>query len=108
MLDLVKKLSPFKRMQRHRQGLRFFGATSAAVGGLLFVASVPLVLDPAATISVDHIPTSALGTKLGFAFFAAGFFVLGVFLLKAPPRVLDRFYVWRQSARHAVFGGGGA
>jgi hypothetical protein len=87
----------YKRMRRHRNGLRLLGSTFALVGGLLFISGIWLLLDPESTITVNGEPTTSVGAKLHYTVFSAAFLGVGLFFLCAKARVLDKLFVWRQS-----------
>jgi hypothetical protein len=99
----MKDATVLKRMRRHRRGIRFLGMMFSLVGGLLLFAFVPLVFDPQATIMSNGVRSNALGDKLSAALFVSGFVAAGLFFLLAPRRVVDRMFLWRESARYALF-----
>ncbi|HEY8587118.1 MAG TPA: hypothetical protein VIL60_10405 [Rhodanobacter sp.] len=87
-----------KKMRRHRRLFRFMGFVWALIGGMLLLSFIPLVLDPSASIVYNGAPTTAFGAKLSAALFAGAFLVAGLCFLFVPARMLDRLFVWRQSA----------
>lgn len=92
----------FKKMRRHRHLFRFMGVMWALAGGMLVVAFLPLVFDPHATINYNGVATTAVGPKLFAVLFAGAFLVAGLCFLFAPARLLDRLFVWRQSALSSI------
>ena len=92
-----------KKMRRYRRTFRFVGLVWSLVGGMLVVFFGPLVLDPHASIVYNGTPTTAFGPKLSAVLFAGAFLVAGLCFLFLPARVLDRVYVWRQSALSSIF-----
>jgi hypothetical protein len=92
-----------KLMRRHRRLFRFTGFIWALVGGILLFSFVPLVMDPNASIIYNGVRTTAFGPKLSAMLFAGAFLVAGLCFLFVPARWLDRIYIWRQSARSALF-----
>jgi hypothetical protein len=91
-----------KKMRRYRRLFRFMGIAWALVGGMLLVSFIPLVLDPDASIVYNGTPTTAFGPKLSAALFSGAFLVTGLCFLFLPARILDRLFVWRQSALSAL------
>jgi uncharacterized membrane protein len=94
--------SQLKKMKRHRRLYRFMGFTWALVGAMLLFAFVPLVFDPASTITYNGVPTTDMGAKVSATVFCAGFFVAGLGFLFVPGRLLDRLFIWRQSLWSAI------
>jgi hypothetical protein len=86
-----------KKMKRSRQTYRFMGFTWALVGAILLSGFVPLLFDPASTISSNGVLTNDMGTKVSAVAFCGAFFVVGLFFLFVPGRLLDRLFIWRQS-----------
>lgn len=74
------------------------GLIWSLVGGMLLVSFIPLVLDPHASIVYNGTPTTAFGPKLSAVLFTGAFVAAGLCFLFLPKRMLDRLYVWRQSA----------
>ena len=91
-----------KKMRRYRRLFRLMGVVWALVGGMLLVSFIPLVLDPGASIVYNGAPTTAFGPKLSAALFSGAFLAAGLCFLFLPARVLDRLFVWRQSALSAL------
>ena len=91
-----------KKMRRYRRLFRLMGVVWALVGGMLLVSFIPLVLDPGASIVYNGAPTTAFGPKLSAALFSGAFLATGLCFLFLPARVLDRLFVWRQSALSAL------
>lgn len=92
-----------KQMRRHRRLFRLMGLIWTLVGSMLTLSFVPLVLDPNASIVYNGVRTTAFGPKLSAALFTGAFLVAGLCFLFVPARLLDRLYVWRQSALSALF-----
>ncbi|WP_150119045.1 hypothetical protein [Massilia sp. NR 4-1] len=86
-----------KKMKRHRRTYRFMGFTWALVGAKLLFSFVPLLFDPASTISSNGVLTSDMGTKVSAVVFCGAFVVAGLCFLFVPDRLLDRLFIWRQS-----------
>ena len=86
-----------KKKRRHRRLFRFMGFIWALVGAML-LSFIPLVLDPGASIVYNGSPTTAFAPKLSAALLAGAFVVAGLSFLFIPARMLDRLFVWRQSA----------
>jgi hypothetical protein len=74
------------------------GFVWALVGGMLLLSIIPLVLDPNASIVYNGAPSTAFGAKLSAALFTGAFLVAGLCFLFVPARMLDRLFVWHQSA----------
>jgi hypothetical protein len=91
-----------KKMRRYRRLFRFLGFIWTLVGGMLLLSFVPLVLDPNASVMYNGVRTTAFGVKLSAALFAGAFVVAGLCFLFAPARLLDRLFIWRQSALSAL------
>lgn len=94
--------SQLKKMKRHRRLYRLMGFTWAVVGIFLLAGFLPLLFDPSSTINYNGAPTSDIGPKVSAVVFASAFVVAGLAFLLIPARMLDRLFVWRQSARSAV------
>jgi hypothetical protein len=92
-----------KKMRRHRRLFRLMGFVWALVGGMLLLSFAPLVLDPGASIMYNGVRTTAFGAKLSAALFVSAFLVAGLCFLFVPTRMLDRLFVWRQSALSSIF-----
>ena len=99
----MKKAGVHKRMRRHRRGMRFLGLVFALVGSGLLVSFIPLLLDPSATIYANGVATTSIGPKLSGVMTFLWFVACGLFFLFAPARVINRMFVWRESARYAIF-----
>lgn len=95
-------INQLKKMRRFRRLLRLMGLMWALVGGMLLFSFIPLVLDPHASIVYNGTPTTALGPKLYAAFSSGAFLIVGLGFLFLPARLLDRLFVWRQSALSAL------
>ena len=91
-----------KKMRRYRRLFRLMGVMWALVGAMLLASFIPRVLDPSASIVYNGTPTIAFGPKLSAALFAGAFLVAGLCFLFLPARILDRLFVWRQSALSAL------
>ena len=91
-----------KSKRRHRRLFRFMGFIWALVGAMLLLSFIPLVLDPSASIGYNGSPTTAFAPKLSAALFAGSFLVAGLSFSFIPARMLDRLFVWRQSALSAL------
>lgn len=92
-----------KKMRRYRRLFRFMGLIWVFVSGMLLLSFIPLVLDPRASIVYNGAPTTAFGPKLSATIFAGTFLVAGLCFLFVPARMLDRIFVWRQSALSFIF-----
>ncbi|HET8553946.1 MAG TPA: hypothetical protein VFL78_03895 [Rhodanobacteraceae bacterium] len=95
-------IDQLKKMRRFRRLFRFMGVMWALVGGMLLFSFIPLVLDPHASIVYNGTATTALGPKLYAAFSSGAFLIVGLGFLFLPARLLDRLFVWRQSALSAL------
>jgi len=95
-------INQLKKMRRFRRLLRLMGLMWVLVGGMLLFSFIPLVLDPHASIVYNGTPTTALGPKLYAAFSSGAFLIVGLGFLLLPARLLDRLFVWRQSALSAL------
>jgi ABC-type uncharacterized transport system permease subunit len=91
-----------KKMRRHRRLFRLMGFVWALVGGMLLFSFMPLVLDPNASIMYNGVRTTAFGPKLSATLFASAFVIAGLCFLFVPARLLDRLFIWRQSALSAL------
>ena len=91
-----------KKMRRFRGTFRFIGFCWVLVCGMLLVAFVPLVLDRSASITWNGVPTTAFGAKLSATLFVGMFVLVGACALFAPARLLNRLYIWQQSAVSAI------
>ncbi len=69
------------------------------VGGTLAVVGVRLLLDPSATLVCNRVVTTSVGCKANFTAFALLLFAVGLFVLLAGARTLDRTLAWLQSLR---------
>ena len=96
------EIHQLKKMRRYRRLFRLTGVLWALVGGMLLFSFIPLVLDAHATIVYNGVRTAAFGPKLSAALFAGAFLVAGLCFLFLPARILDRLFVWRQSAVSAL------
>ena len=92
-----------KKMRRYRSTFRLMGFMWALVGGMLLAAFIFLALDPTASMVYNGSPTTALGPKVSAAVFSGVFFIVGLGFLFAPARMLDRIFVWHQSALSSLF-----
>jgi hypothetical protein len=92
-----------KKMRRYRRLFRFMGFIWTLVGGMLLFSFVPLVLDPNASIMYNGVRTTDFGAKLSATLFAGAFVVAGLCFLFVPARMLDRLFIWRQSALSVLF-----
>lgn len=90
-------------MRRHRRGLRFVGFTFVLFSSILLGMAAFLLADPESTIEYNGVVTSDPSAKRSFAVGLGAFMALGVFFLAAPRRLVDRIFLWRQSARYALF-----
>jgi hypothetical protein len=94
--------SQLKRMKRHRGLYRFMGFTWVLVGSLLLVGFLPLVFDASSTIEYNGVLTTDIGPKISAAVFSAAFVAAGLAFLLVPARMLDRLFLWRQSAWSSI------
>lgn len=92
-----------KKMRRYRRLFRLMGLVWVLVGGMLLLSFIPLVLDPNASIVYNGIRTTAFGPKLSASLFVGSFLIAGLCFLFVPARLLDRLFVWRQSALSSIF-----
>jgi hypothetical protein len=86
-----------RKMKRSRRTYRFMGFTWALVGAMGLFGFVPLLFDPASTISSNGVLTNDMGSKVSATAFCGAFFVAGLCFLFVPGRLLDRLFIWRQS-----------
>ena len=96
------EIRQLKKMRRYRRLFRLMGVVWALVGGMLLFSFIRLVMDPRASIVYNGVPTTAFGPKLSATIFAGVFLVAGLCFLFLPERMLDRLFVWRQSALSAL------